>query len=128
MRPLWTAAQRRAAAGLVILVLLVASVRLLMYRQHVDDPQPDTPARAADLADRVDPNTADEATLAALPMVGPKRASDLVAFREHARQRRPDQPAFRRAEDLLAIGGFGPATVRQLEPYLVFPTLPTTRP
>lgn len=127
-RPLWSASQRRALAALVALVLVVTSVRALLNRQHVDDPPPETPSRAGDLMDRIDPNTADVATLAALPMIGPKRAADLVAFRDRARERRPQRAVFVRVEDLLAISGFGPATIRQLEPYLVFPPAPTTQP
>jgi len=127
-RPLWSASQRRAVAVLVVLVLVVTSVRALLNRSHVDDPQPETPARAGDLMDRIDPNTADVATLSALPLIGPKRAADLVAFRERARERRPERTVFERVEDLLAVSGFGPTTIRQLEPYLVFPSTPTTQP
>lgn len=127
-RSLWTASQRRAVSALVVVVLLVTSARLLLNPRHVEDPQPDPPPRAGDLLDRIDPNTADVATLAALPLIGPKRAADLVAFRDRARERRADRAVFTRVEDLLAVSGFGPATIRQLEPYLVFPAAPATRP
>jgi DNA uptake protein ComE-like DNA-binding protein len=118
---LWTPAQRRGVTVITVVVLLVAIVRLASNRQFVPDPQPLEPARAAELADRIDPNTADAATLSVLPMIGPKRAAEIVAFRESALARRPDRPPFRSAADLLAIRGFGATTVRQLEPYLLFP-------
>lgn len=126
--PLWSASQRRAVAVLILLVLVITSVRALLNRSHVEDPQPETPARAGDLMDRIDPNNADVATLSALPLIGPKRAADLVAFRERALERRPGRVVFGRVEDLLAVSGFGPATIRQLEPFLIFPSVTATQP
>jgi hypothetical protein len=122
----WTLPQRRA-----LLVLLVALFAFLVARYafnpaYVSDPQPERPARADELADRIDPNTADWAMLAALPGIGERRARDIVAYREDARRNAPGGVVFARKEDLLRIKGIGFAMVEAIEPYLTFPPEPAT--
>src|SRR5687768_18503985 len=90
----WTAPQRRALLVLLVGLLLFISVRYACNRVYVSDPQPPWPGRAHELADRVDPNAADWQTLAALPVIGEKRAKAIVAYREQFRERNPDRPAF----------------------------------
>lgn len=124
----WTASQRRA-----ILVVLVGLLALLAWRwwrnpQFVADPQPDQPAAYADLADRIDPNTADWQTLAALPNVGRGRAELIIRHREEVARIRPGQPAYRKPADLLAVKGIGYTMMMNLQPYLIFPGEPTTSP
>jgi DNA uptake protein ComE-like DNA-binding protein len=102
-----------------------------MYRNrtYISDPQPARPARELDLADRIDPNTADVATLAALPGLGMKRAEDIVRYREQFQRENPGRRAFARAQDLLKIKGIGYSMMVQLAPYLLFPdTAPATTP
>jgi hypothetical protein len=123
----WTAARRRILALLVSLLLITLIVRQFTHPLHVDDPQPPEGPRFRDLADRIDPNTADAHTLAALPTIGPRRAADIIAYREQFQQRHPDRRAFESLEDLLKIRGIGYATTRHLEPYLIFRP-PTTTP
>jgi competence protein ComEA len=96
----------------------------------VSDPQPDVPSRALELLDRIDPNTADAETLAALPQLGLKRAQTIIDYRERYKQSRPNDPiAFKRLDDLLRIKGIGVATIDHLQPYLRFPaTAPSTQP
>lgn len=128
--PPWTARQRGVLIGLLLILALHVSIRYLFNRRYVSDPQPDIPSRLEDLADRIDPNSADVATLAALPTIGPKRARDIVSFREqYKRDGRGDLP-FEQLEDLLKIRGIGGATIAQLKPYLLFPSTdrPTTKP
>jgi len=123
MRPpqLWTARQRRAILILLAAVLLYLGLRLIRNPVYVSDPQPRDGPRAAELADRIDPNTADVATLAALPMIGQRRAEDIVAYRERFAAQNPGKSAFTRLEDLLRIHGFGTAMIEHLRPYLIFP-------
>src|SRR5690349_12854617 len=90
----WTLSQRRAiallAAGLLLwLIFLTARDRL-----HLPNPQPPRGVRADELADRIDPNTADWPTLATLPQLGEKRAKLIVAYREEHAKRQPNRPAF----------------------------------
>ena len=130
----WTAPQRRA-----LLVLLAALVAFLAARYalnpiYVDDPQPEHPAQFDELADRIDPNTAGWAALAALPGIGEKRARDIVAYRDDARLHSPGAVVFARPEDLLRIKGIGPAMLEGITPHLAFPpgpaaaTTPSTTP
>jgi hypothetical protein len=117
----WTASQRRAIAFLLIGAVAYLSFRLAGDRTTLSDPQPARPARETELADRIDPNSADTLTLAALPGLGERRASDIVAFREAFERRHPGRRAFTRAEDLLKVRGIGYATMVQLAPHLIFP-------
>ena len=76
---------------------------------------------AAPLADTLNPNTADWASMTRLPGIGPTRARAIVAFREQYLQNHPDETrAFTGAEDLTRIKGIGEKISAQIEPYLRF--------
>jgi hypothetical protein len=129
----WNLSQRRALLLLLSILLIAFCIRLAMNRQFVPTPQPPQGARAAELATRIDPNTADWQTLAAIPGLGEKRAKEIVAFRDRMLARRPGYPVSTRAKDLILVRGIGPATVANIEPYLVFtpeslPTRPASTP
>ncbi|HEX3358185.1 MAG TPA: helix-hairpin-helix domain-containing protein [Tepidisphaeraceae bacterium] len=118
----WTASQRGVILVILAGLLIYGSIRFYLNRSYVSDPQPTTPAHAADLADRIDPNTADAPTLAVLPLIGEKRAADIVAYRKRYTDDHPGQPAFKSLEDLLKIRGIGASTIAQMQPFLIFPT------
>ncbi len=119
---LWTASQRRVLiTGLCVLLAFLA-FQLWLRPFYISDPQPDQPARFDELADRIDPNIADVATLSALPMIGPKRAADIVRYRKAFLADHPGAMAFEKPEDLLRIDGIGAATLASLRPYLILPS------
>lgn len=120
MRP-WNSSQRVAVFVILLVVIVVALGRWTVNRSYVSDPQPDRPAKYDELADRIDPNTADAATLSALPLIGDRKARDIIKYREEVQARSPGKPAFQEARDLLKIKGIGVSTVNQLERYLIFP-------
>lgn len=100
-----------------------------MDRSHVPDPQAPEGSRAAELASRIDPNAADWQTLSAIPTLGPKRAKDIVAFRERARASDRSKVVFHSSVDLMQVRGIGLATLENVRPYLIFPSdSETTRP
>lgn len=117
----WTASQRRALIGLLLLLLVALSIRLVLNRHYVSDPQPPLGARYEQLATRIDPNTADWQTLAAIPSLGEKRAKQIVQYRQRMRTGDANAIVFHDAADLLAIRGIGRATIDNLRPYLIFP-------
>jgi competence protein ComEA len=122
----WTSSQRRVLITLLLILCAYFGVRLACNRTYVSDPPPARGPRYDEVADKIDPNTADVETLSALPMIGEKRAQDIVAYRE-AHRTSPDQVVFKRPEDLVLIHGFGRASVETLRPYLMFPQqTPTT--
>ena len=100
----------------ILLAAALVAVRLFSSPAFVADPQPPVGQRATELADRIDPNTATQAQLAALPGLGPKRAADVVAGRAAGR--------YKTASDLQRISGIGEAIVAKLEPFLRFDTAP----
>ncbi len=120
----WTLRQRAALAILLILVIAWFLIRAFNQPSRIADPQPAPGPRAAELAPRIDPNTADWPALAALPVIGEKHAREIVAYRDQFQTDHPDQPAFARPEDLMRIKGIGKATTQALSPYLVFPPAP----
>lgn len=111
-------------------LLFVLAVRYWGNSVDVDDPQVGQGRRAGELADRVDPNTADWSVLAALPRVGESLAQRIVEEREAFLAAHPDQMPYTHLDDLLRVKGIGPAMLENLEPYLVFPAQdrPGTRP
>ena len=119
----WTEPQRQVLLFLLTILLLALTTRYACNTMYVSDPQPETPPRYHELADRIDPNTADWQTLAALPGIGERRARDIVEYRERKRAQAKD-PAlvvFDAEGDLLYVRGIGAATVEGLKPYLLFP-------
>jgi competence protein ComEA len=93
---------------LALAFLLGGGVCLLAHaawHRWAERRQPTTPLVLA----IVDINTADEVALAQLPGVGPRRAADIVAYRQH-------HGPFSSVDDLLAVPGIGPVTLARLRP------------
>ncbi|MDQ3440702.1 MAG: helix-hairpin-helix domain-containing protein [Planctomycetota bacterium] len=122
----WTGSQRGVLIGLLGCLLVYLIVRLLLNPLYVSDPQPARPPRYDDLADKIDPNTADWQTLAALPGLGEKRARTIVEYREAFVAKNPDHPAFSEPEDLMLVRGIGPSMLAALRPYMLFPPAPSS--
>jgi competence protein ComEA len=102
--------RRPAAIGLPALVLILLAAWLLDSASRSSEPQ-GPPAPTPRL--RIDPNTAPAPALAALPEIGPTRASAILRAREDA--------PFASGLDLeRRVKGIGPATLRKIEPYLRF--------
>ena len=68
---------------------------------------------------RIDPNTADAATLDALPGIGPGRAAAIVAERGRGR--------FERVEELARVPGIGPRTLAALAGWIGVADAPPPR-
>jgi DNA uptake protein ComE-like DNA-binding protein len=125
MFPFWTTPQRRAVLFLGATFWLVLAVRWASNRVYLPEGL-DVPApRAADLANRIDPNTSDWQTLAAIPSLGEKKAKLIVAYRVKATAAGRGPMVFRTALDLTRIRGIGRSTASNLEPYLMFPSRPS---
>ncbi|HET6429719.1 MAG TPA: helix-hairpin-helix domain-containing protein [Phycisphaerae bacterium] len=76
--------------------------------------------RVARVRERIDPNTATVASLRRVPTIGQAKARAIVAFRARA----GGAIVFRRGEDLTAVPGIGPGTVRQAAGALSWPEEP----
>lgn len=119
----WT---RGNLAALLLLGMVAAG---LAAYHHVDRPLKtgrDVPVdaqRVAAAAERINPNTAPLASLLRLPGIGPGRARAIIAHRQA-----PGREPFRAAEDLAAVRGIGPSTVRLVSPLLTFEGPPASRP
>ena len=128
-REVWTAPQRTVLIALLGCLLLYLILRLIFNPAYVNNPQPARPSRYDDLADKIDPNTADWQTLAALPGLGEKRAKTIVEYRDSFAKQHPDRLAFEEPEDLMLVRGIGPSMLATMRAYLLFPTTaPTTAP
>src|SRR5690348_8383000 len=110
----WSRRQRVALAVLVLVVAVGLFVRAVWNPGRVGDPLPGAGERAGWLATRIDPNTADWPAWAALPLIGEKRARQIVEWREQFQSGHPGEVPFERAEDLMKVKGVGKATVETL--------------
>ena len=118
---LWTARQRGALAAIVLALVVILMIASFHRPLHVGDPQPVVGARSRELATRIDPNEADWPTLAVLPLIGERRARDIVAYREDFLRKNPGRRAFERVEDLDNVKGIGEGTAEALRPHLIIP-------
>lgn len=118
----WTLPQRRGLLVLLSLFLIFLTFQVIRNRMFISDPQPSEGPRAAEVQSRIDPNSADWQTLAAIPNLGEKRAKAIVAYRDAIRSGNAKTVVFRSPADLLHIRGIGAATVENLRPYLIFPS------
>src|SRR5688572_10034266 len=114
----WTPKQRVALSVVIAGILFLLIFRYSQNRTYIANPQP---PEGLELLDWIDPNTADEATLAALPNLGPAMARRIIEDRNQFQAQNPTQLPYRRLQDLDRIKGIGPATLENLRPYLVFP-------
>jgi len=126
---LWNASQRAVLAVFVLVLAIALLVRLHFNRQYISNPQPTEGARAGELADRIDPNTADLETLSVIPELGEKRAREIIAYRKEFFAQGRGKVAFASPQDLLKVRGIGVSMIENISPYLTFPaTQPATRP
>jgi competence protein ComEA len=127
--PFWTPSQRRGLVVLLVIGVVALGIRYATNRRYVPDPEPAQGPRYAELADKIDPNTADRATLAALPMLGEKRAQAIIDHREQYMAAHPGSIAYPTAESLTVVKGIGHAMVDNMKPFLMFPVpRATTKP
>ena len=123
----FTAAQRRALVIVLLIFIACLIVALIRKPASILDPMPDKSARFDELVDQIDPNVADAETLSALPQLGPKRAKDIVEYRERIRAGDASRVVFKKLDDLMRVRGIGAAMTEHLNPFLKFPTTaPTT--
>jgi competence protein ComEA len=108
------------------ILIVVLAIRLCLNPAMVPEHEPTQGSEADQLADRIDPNIATEAELAAISGLGEKRAEAIVDYRQRYVAEHPNHLAFSRPSDLEHVSGIGPATAEMMEPYLFFAPSPTT--
>ena len=117
--------QIRGLMVLLGILVTVLAIRLAMNSKTVPEFKVGETSASDHLADRIDPNTASVAELAAIPELGEKRAQAIVDFRQRFQSRHPDRIVFIRVADLEQISGIGAATAETMGPYLIFPSAKT---
>lgn len=118
---MWNASQRAVLLSVVIGIFAYLSIRLVFQHSYISDPQPAEAPRARELADRVDPNLATQAELAAIPNIGEKLAAAVIDYRNRYGIEHPGHIAFLLPKDLLHVRGVGPAKMEIFSQYLEFP-------
>ena len=113
--------QLRGLMVLLAILITILTYRLALNSKPIPEFKPDEPPTSDHLSDHIDPNTATESELAAIPDLGEKRAHSIVQFREQYQSLHPNHLAFAHLSDLEKISGIGPATAETMAPYLIFP-------
>ena len=128
-KPSWPKRNRQITLWVALAILTASCVyRYWQHRRFVgrdlvletgDSALESTDAES--LTGKINPNTADWASMTRLPGIGPTRARAIVAFREQYLLNHPDETqAFTCAEDLTRIKGIGEKISAQIEPFLSF--------
>jgi len=79
--------QIRGLMVLLGILITVLAIRLAMNSKTIPEFKAGETSASDHLADRIDPNTASEAELAAIPELGEKRAQAIVDFRQRFQSR-----------------------------------------
>ena len=119
---MWNRSQRAVVLAMALGIFLYLTIRLSADRARIGNPQPPQGSRAGELATLLDPNTATQAELAAIPTIGDKLAAAVIAYRETYVSTHPGHHAFNKPLDLQHVRGVGPAKMEALSEYLTFPT------
>lgn len=103
--------ERRVLLGAGILLVLALSVALWRYAAGTPVPVGLSGHRAETPEFKIDPNTADAATLELLPGIGPVSAAAIVKYRT---QHGP----FKSLRELRRVPGIGPVRVNSIRPHV----------
>ena len=126
----WTASQRGFLIVALSLLTAFVAFRLSRDRQFVPNPLPAVGPRASELDWKIDLNTADATTLAAVPRLGESKAKAIVDYRAQFESAHPGRRAYEHLEDLFHVKGIGGGTVMMLKPFVTIEstTKPSPRP
>ncbi len=69
---------------------------------------------------RINPNTAAQASLTRLPGIGPVKAKQIIDYRENFLKDGGEVPAFETVSDLDKVSGIGPGTINNIYTLLKF--------
>jgi hypothetical protein len=125
---MWTRPQRIVLSALLLILVFVLVFRLIGDNQTVPTSLPDVGPRANEVMSQLDLNTADAASLSAIPRLGLVKAQAIVAYREQFVATHPGQRAFERMESLYRIKGIGPSTMDLLRQYTFISSRNATNP
>jgi competence ComEA-like helix-hairpin-helix protein len=125
---MWTPQQRTVLIVLILALAGLVSMRLIRDDQMVPRELPDEGPRANEVMSQLDLNTADAASLSAIPRLGIAKAQAIVAYREQFVAAHPGQRAFEQMETLFRIKGIGPATMELLRKYTFIINQAATNP
>jgi competence ComEA-like helix-hairpin-helix protein len=95
-------------------------------RRGSDRPSAVYPEKVRMVRERIDPNTAEVASLRRLPLIGPERANAIVEYRQGPV--RAGRAAFEFLEDLQNVPGIGPGTIGRARDLICLPPRQTDRP
>jgi competence ComEA-like helix-hairpin-helix protein len=114
---LWTRQQRGVLIGFLLVLSALFTIRLIHNNQTVPPDLPDVGPRAGEVMSQLDLNTADAASLSAIPRLGAAKAQAIVAYRQQYLAAHPGKRAFDRMEALYRVKGIGVATMETMKQY-----------
>src|SRR5438045_6148302 len=103
----WTPKQRLALSLIISCILLYLLIRHHHNPTYISNPQSENPAPSNQLQDKLNPNTASAADLAALPNIGPAMARRILEDRQQFHHDHPADLPYRELKDLERIKGIG---------------------
>lgn len=116
----WRGAANAIAAP-IVLVALIAAGQFVFSANKTRTPPPERPGdRAAQVQNRIDPNTAPLWELTILPGVGEATARAIIEHRRQALDSGKEPRPFKVASDLENVHGIGPKTVERFKSLLRF--------
>ena len=116
--------RRRRYLSLLIIIVLMSALCLYQLeknRYHMTQSQVAHRQAVKRLADKINPNHAEVASLVRLPGIGPMKAQAIIEYRQNILATKKGQNIiFGCASDLEKVRGIGSKTVDNIKEYLVF--------
>ena len=113
---MWTRSDMTAIMSLLLIAAIWLGWASGKPRIEFADQPPTHAWRVSAATERIDPNTASEASMLRLRGIGPVKVRNII---EHRDARGPD--AFKTAADLTDVKGIGPVTIRRISQELALP-------
>ena len=105
---------------ILAIMAIYCGISYISSKSYVGIKQEEDKKKINEIEGRINPNTANWASMARLPGIGEKLAQAIVDYRKIYWSENKKSQCFNRCEDLDQVRGIGPVKCEQIRSYLIF--------